>query len=147
MSRIDARFSTAARRSDQLWSLSPKSTDRRLVSTDQFRLPSPTNKAVNPIRRSSSGVQGHINRNDRGVICQNRMPASTTFFRVEKHACSLFYRKSLSDNLVRALRRLTRASAHLLLVENTISWKQRENKFFSKSDRWRNQSGGRRAHG
>src|SRR2546423_14177534 len=93
MSRIDARFSTAARRSDQLWSLSPKSTDRRLVSSDQLRLPSPTNKAVNPIRRSSSGVQGHTNRNDRGVICQNKMRASTIFFLAEKHGLFTFVSK------------------------------------------------------
>jgi hypothetical protein len=56
---MPARFKVAARRSDQLLSLSPKSANRRLISTDQLRLPSPTNKAVNPIRRSSAGVQSH----------------------------------------------------------------------------------------
>jgi hypothetical protein len=55
------RYETAARRSDQLLGFSPKSTDRRLVSTDQLQLPRPTNKAFNPIRRSSAGVQDHIN--------------------------------------------------------------------------------------
>jgi hypothetical protein len=59
---------------------SPKSANRRLVSTDQLRLPSPTNKAVNPIRRSSAGVQAHMNHNDRGTICQNTDIASTRFF-------------------------------------------------------------------
>jgi len=42
--RIDARRKAAARRSDQLLGVTPKSADRRLVSTDQLRLPSPTNK-------------------------------------------------------------------------------------------------------
>ena len=60
--------------------ISPKGADRRLVSTDQLRLPSSTNKAVNPIRRSSAGVQDHMNHNDRGTICQNRFTASMSFF-------------------------------------------------------------------
>ena len=71
---------TAARRSDQLLGFSPESTDRRLVSTDQFRLPRSTNKAVNPIRRSSAGVQNYMNRNDRDTLCQNTFIASMTFF-------------------------------------------------------------------
>src|SRR5206468_3348514 len=63
---------------------SPESADRRLVSTDQLRLPSSTNKAVNPIRRSSAGVQTHMNHNDRGVLCQNRFIASMGFFSRQK---------------------------------------------------------------
>ena len=47
---------------------SPMNANRRLVSTDQLRLPRATNKAVNPIRRSSAGVQSYMNRNDRGTI-------------------------------------------------------------------------------
>ena len=53
-------------------SISPKGTDRRLVSTDQLRLPSPTNKAVNPIRRASAGVQTHMNHNDRAQCARSR---------------------------------------------------------------------------
>ena len=87
-------------------SLSPKNADRRLVSSDQLRLPSPTNKAVNPIRRSSSGVQGHINRNDRGVICQNRIRASTRFFS-SKNTLVHF----LSKQLVRQFSACATASA------------------------------------
>src|SRR5262249_20584360 len=84
--RIDARFLAAARRSDQLLSISLLSTDRRLVSSDQLRPPSPTNKAVNPIRRSSPGVQTHMNRNDRDVLCQNTIASSTSFFcRLQPH--------------------------------------------------------------
>lgn len=56
------------------------STDRRLVSTDRLRLPSTTNKAVNPIRRSSAGVQGHMNHNDRDTLCQNSFMTSMSFF-------------------------------------------------------------------
>src|SRR5262245_34694265 len=44
---------------DQPVGFSPKGASRRLVSTDQLRLPSPTNKAVNPIRRSSGGPRSH----------------------------------------------------------------------------------------
>jgi hypothetical protein len=80
MRHVDARRKAAARRCDQPLSFSLKGTDRRLVSTDQLRLPSPTNKAVNPIRRSSAGVQDHMNYNDRGTICQNAFAASTRFF-------------------------------------------------------------------
>jgi hypothetical protein len=80
----DARSKVAARRSDQPLSFSPRSADRRLVSTDQLRLPRPTNKAVNPIRRPSAGVQTHMNHNDRGTICQNAFTASMSFFRVFK---------------------------------------------------------------
>jgi len=67
-------------------SISLLSTDRRLVSSDQLRPPSPTNKAVNPIRRSSPGVQTHMNRNDRDVLCQNTIASSTSFFcRLQPH--------------------------------------------------------------
>jgi len=59
---------------------SPKSAGRRLVSTGQLQLPSPTNKAVNPIRRSSAGVQSHMNHNDRGALCQNPNTLSIGFF-------------------------------------------------------------------
>jgi hypothetical protein len=96
--RLDARTEVAARRSDQLSSISPGSADRRLVSTDQLRLPSPTNKAFNPIRRSSAGVQGHMNHNDRDTICQITFIASTRFFSflkinfrgLAKISCQLF---------------------------------------------------------
>jgi hypothetical protein len=81
---IDARSKVAAGRSDQLLSLSPKSADRRLVSTDQLRLPRSTNKAVNPIRHPSAGVQTHMNHNDRGTICQIKFIASTSFFSILK---------------------------------------------------------------
>jgi len=37
--------------------LSPDSTDRWLDSFGRPQLPSSTNKAVNPIRRSSAGIQ------------------------------------------------------------------------------------------
>ena len=77
---IDARSKVAAGRSDQLLNLSLRSANRRLVSTDQLRLPSPTNKAVNPIRRSSAGVQTHMNHNDRDTICQINFTSSTNFF-------------------------------------------------------------------
>src|SRR6266516_6994300 len=80
MPRIVARSGTAARRSDQLLSFSPKSAERRLFSSAQFRLPSQTNKAVNPIRLSSAGVQTRMNHNDRGVICQNTIAPSTRIF-------------------------------------------------------------------
>ena len=81
---IDARSKVAAGRSDQLLSLSPGSADRRLVSTDQLRLPSSTNKAVNPIRLPSAGVQTRMNHNDRGTICQITFIASTSFFSILK---------------------------------------------------------------
>src|SRR6266566_4584937 len=80
MPRTVARSGTAARRSDQLLSFSPKSAERRLFSSAQFRLPSQTNKAVNPIRLSSAGVQTRMNHNDRGVICQNTIAPSTRIF-------------------------------------------------------------------
>ena len=80
MPRTVARSGTAARRSDQLLSFSPKSAERRLVSSAQLRLPSQTNKAVNPIRPSSAGVQTRMNHNDRGVICQNTIAPSTRIF-------------------------------------------------------------------
>jgi hypothetical protein len=37
-------------------------------------------KLLNPIRRSSAGVQGHMNRNDRGTLCQKRTIASIVIF-------------------------------------------------------------------
>ena len=92
--RLDARTEVAARRSDQLLSISPRSADRRLVSTDQLRLPSPTNKAVNPIRRSSAGVQGHMNHNDRGTISQIIPLASIRFFSFLKINFRLFAKTS-----------------------------------------------------
>src|SRR6185295_4874956 len=48
MPGIDARFKAAARRSDQPLSLSLKSTDQRLVSTDQLRLPTRRTKLLTP---------------------------------------------------------------------------------------------------
>src|SRR5437867_710092 len=48
MRRIDARLEAAARRSDQLLRISPKSADQRLVSTDQLRPPSPRTKLLTP---------------------------------------------------------------------------------------------------
>src|SRR6266571_9540404 len=80
MPRTVARSGTAARRSDQLLSFSPKSAERRLVSSAQLRLPSQTNKAVNPIRLSSAGVQTHMNHNDRDTLYEMRISASTLFF-------------------------------------------------------------------
>src|SRR2546422_7533029 len=94
--------SSQKERSDQPLSISPKSTDRRLVSSDQLRPPSPTNKAVNPIRRSSSGVQTHMNRNDREVLCQNTIASSTLIFSSPTTKFFHANRKSLSDSLVRA---------------------------------------------
>ena len=99
-------------------SFSPKGADRRLISTDQLRLPSPTNKAVNPIRRSSAGVQDHMNHNDRGTICQNRFIASTKIFFILKINFQSLHGNYLSVNLFRALPRLTRVSDEHLAVNN-----------------------------
>src|SRR5262244_653690 len=118
MRRVDARHKAAARRSDQPLSFSLKGADRRLVSTDQLRLPSPTNKAVNPIRRPSAGVQNHMNHNDRGTICQNRFIASMKIFLILKINSRLFHGKFLSDDLLRALPRLTRISDEHRPVDN-----------------------------
>src|SRR5215510_15321189 len=98
MPGVDARHQTAARRSDQFLDFSPKSANRRLVSTDQLRLPSPTNKAVNPIRRSSTGVQTHMNHNDRGTQCQNTFIASTGFFCDFRNKFSALFEKFLSTS-------------------------------------------------
>ena len=70
----------AAGRRYPLLGVSPGSTDRGLDSFGQPQLPSSTNKAINPIRRSSSGIQSRMNYNDRHVICQNHSVSSTEMF-------------------------------------------------------------------
>src|SRR5262249_6514731 len=109
-----------ARRSDQLLSLSPKSAERRLVSSAQLRLPSQTNKAVNPIRPSSAGVQTRMNHNDRGVICQNTNAPSTRIF----SSLEIKFRgdcgKFLSDSSCRALSRQAWTFSQASTVDNVI---------------------------
>src|SRR2546427_11831492 len=118
--RTVARSGTAARRSDQLLSFSPKSAERRLVSSAQLRLPSQTNKAVNPIRPSSAGVQTRMNHNDRGVICQNRIAPSTRIFSSLEIKFQGDCGKFLSDFYQRALSGQTWTLCELPTVDNVI---------------------------
>ena len=99
-------------------SFAPKSANRRLVSTDQLRPPSPTNKVFSPIRRPSAGVQTHMNHNDRGTICQNIFFASTEIFLIFKNIFFLNSRNSLSENSLSALPRLTWVSHDYAPVDN-----------------------------
>jgi len=99
-------------------SLTPKNADRRLVSTDQLRPPSPTNKVFSPIRRPSAGVQTHMNHNDRGTICQNIFFTSTEIFRIFKNIFFMNSTNFLSDISLRALPSLTRVSDGYVSVDN-----------------------------
>src|SRR5207247_9556019 len=117
MVRTIGQTGTAARRSDQLLSVSPKSAERRLGSSAQIRLPSRTNKAVNPIRPSSAGVQTRMNHNDRGVICQNTIAASTRIFSGIEIKFQGDCGKFLSDFYSRALSAQTWTLCHLYAMD------------------------------
>ena len=120
MPRLDARSETAARRSDQLLSFSPKSANRRLVSTDQLRLPTRRTKLLTPSVAICRCSRSHELQRPRRNLTEQVDSVNSIFF-VLKNKFSQFFEEFLRLISLRAPPRGTWVSRERHSVDNATS--------------------------